>query len=160
MASRLTTQQYDLFLTGSQKLAIVIPLIVMFGVPFLFYFVFTTVAAANDVHRDTSFFPFFPLLIFVGGGLFYCWTLAALPYRITATPEQTVVFKSLFSERVVRTADLISIEPRSLRVHVGISGYVLNHRDGKILYPGQFTGMHVLLTELKSANPGLEIRGC
>jgi hypothetical protein len=153
MAYRLTAMQYDLFLTGTQKLAAVIPLVVMFAVPLLFYFVFTTVAAANNVHRDTSFFPYFPLIIFVGGGLFYCWTLAA-------TPEQTVVFKSLFSERVVRPTDFISIEPRSLRVHVGISGYVLNHRDGKILYSGQFTGMHQLLTELKSANPGLEIRGC
>jgi hypothetical protein len=132
----------------------------MIVVPLLFFLVFTSLAAEYNAHRGSPLPPYFPLFFFLAFGLFYAWSVLSLPYRITATPEQTVVFKSLFSERVVRPADLISIEPRNLRVQLGISGYALNHRDGKILYPGQFTGMHVLLTELKSANPGLEIRGC
>jgi hypothetical protein len=60
----------------------------------------------------------------------------------------------------VRPTDVISIEPKSIRMNVGVSGYQLKHLNGKILYPGQFTGMYELLAEIKQVNPAIDIKGC
>ena len=44
------------------------------------------------------------------------------------------------------------------------SGYMqqfkLTHRTGKLGFVNQFTGMHEFLTELRHANPQVELIGC
>jgi hypothetical protein len=125
---------------------------------FIFAFSFTDVAAAAN--PPPQHFPLFPLIFFLGFAAFYAWSVASLPYRITVTSDQQLQFKSLISVRSALVSDLLSIEPRGLYVQAGVSGYVLQHRTGKIRFPGQFSGLYVLLGELKKANPELEIRGC
>ena len=102
----------------------------------------------------------FPLLLFGGFGAFYVWTVLSLPYRISVSHDRRVHFKSVLGVRSVRVSDVLSIEPAHLNIQAGISGYVLKHRNGKIRFPGQFTGQYMLLSELKQANPALNIKGC
>jgi hypothetical protein len=52
------------------------------------------------------------------------------------------------------------LKPAVPRSPTAMYGHELRHRGGKIVYPGQITGMYILLNELKRANPALEIRGC
>ena len=161
MTTHLTPRQYDLLLTRSQKFAVAAPLILVTLFPLIFYFAFYGPGMSEKALSNAPpFFPAFPLVFIVGFAIFYGWNIASLPYRISVTNDQRIVFKSLARAREVRVADLISIEPRSLYVQAGVSGYLLKHRSGKIQFPGQFTGQHVLLYELKRANPALELRGC
>jgi hypothetical protein len=84
----------------------------------------------------------------------------SLPYRITVTPERQLVFKSVVSSRRVQVSEVLSVEPRSLHIQAGVSGYILKHQNGKLTFPGQFTDQYMLLYELKQANPQVEVRGC
>jgi len=157
----LTPRQYDLLLTRSQKLAVAAPLIIITFLPLIFYIAFyRTGMSEGALSNAPPFFPAFPLVFFLGFAIFYGWNIASLPYRISVTNDQRLVFKSLARAREVRVGDMISIEPRSLYVQAGVSGYLLKHLNGKIQFPGQFTGQHALLYELKRANPSLELRGC
>lgn len=130
-------------------------------VPLVFVSVFSMVNDPKLFPKDTTPLVFlFPFGLFLIFAVSYGWSLASLPYRITATSDQLLQFKSLLNVRDVRVPDLISIEPQALRIKVNVSGYLLKHRDGKILFPGQFTGFYILLAELKAANPSFDIRGC
>ena len=161
MNTHLTPRQYDLLLTRAQKFAVAAPLIMFTLFPVIFYVAFHgTRMSEKALSNAPPFFPAFPLVIFLGLAIFYGWNIVSLPYRISVTNDQRLVFKSLARAREVRVADMISIEPRSLYVQAGVSGYLLKHLNGTIQFPGQFTGQHALLYELKRANPALELRGC
>ncbi len=159
----MTPRQYDLLLTRLQKITLVIPLIMFTVLPlvFLLLFVFGPVNF-EQIPSETqpSFFPLFPLIFFFGFAGFYAWSVLSLPYRISVTHDQKILFRSFLKSRSVRVSELLSIEPAHLNVQAGISGYVVKHQNGKIRFPGQFTGQYILLYELKQANPGLEIKGC
>ena len=161
MPSEVSPRQYDLLLTRSQKFAVAAPLVMMTLAPLLFLFVFYWAGAVEPAPSEEPLFASaLPFLFFLGFALFYGWTIASLPYRISVTLDQRIVFKSLARVRDVHVSDIISIEPRGLYVQAGVSGYLLKHRNGKIHFPGQFTEQYLLLYELKRANPALEIRGC
>jgi hypothetical protein len=128
--------------------------------PVVFIFVFSFSGVVTAVDPPPPLIPLLPLVFFFAFAVSYAWSAASLPYRITATPDQQLLFKSLINVRSARVSDLLSIEPRGLYVQAGVSGYILRHRAGNIRFPGQFSGLHVLLGELKNANPALEIRGC
>jgi hypothetical protein len=161
MAAQVSPAQYDLLLTRQQKVVVFLPLIIFLVMPLIFFVVFTQVGFPKEfLEGAPPFFPWIPLLLFVVIAAIYGWTLGSLPYRISVTHDQKLVFRSLLKERSVRVSDLVSIEPGTLYVQAGISGYVANHREGKIRFPGQFTGMYRLLFELKQANASLAIRGC
>jgi hypothetical protein len=157
----MTPRQYNLLLTRSQKLAVGLPLIMFVLFPLLFFFVFNS-AGFKEIPADNRppFFPAFPLVFFLGFAAFYAWSVLSLPYQISVTSDRRLVFKSILKSRSVRISELLSIQPRSLRIQAGVSGYLLTHRNGKIRFPGQFTGQYILLYELKQANPALEIKGC
>lgn len=157
----MTPREYNLFLTRSQKLAMWLPL-VMFGVfPFLFLFVFYAAPFPGDRPDDLPrLFPLFPVVLFFGMGAFFAWSVLSLPHRISVTRDRQLVFISRLRTRSVRVADVLSIEPRHLNIQAGLSGYLLQHRDGKIRFPGQFTDQYLLLYELKQANPSAELKGC
>lgn len=157
MGARVTPARYDLYLTVMQKIALTLPLVVVAFVAVVFFGIH---ANAADQGVDVQTPIVLPLMMLVFVIAFFFATVARAPYRITVTHSQQLEFKSLLSVRTVRIADLVSIEPKSLYSNIGISGYVLKYRDGKIMYPGQITGMYILLHELKQANPALEIRGC
>jgi hypothetical protein len=157
MAARLTPTRYDLHLTGMQKFALMMPLIV-FAFMLMVYFSIQANAVARGVDIHAPFW--FPIAIVLLIAISFLLSVGRLPYRITVTQAQQLEFKSLITVRSVPVADVVAIRPANLFSNIGISGYVLVHRGGKIRYPGQFTGMYMLLHELKQANPALEIRGC
>lgn len=161
MTNQLTARRYDLFLTRSQKLVVAAPLIFFVVFPIVFYIAFHQTGMAEMALKNAPpFFPAFPIVIFIAFGLVYFWHVASLPYRISVTQDQRLVFKSLARSREVRISELISIEPGSLHIQVGITGYVLKHLNGKIRFPGQFTDQYALLWELKRANAALKLQGC
>jgi hypothetical protein len=157
--TKVTPRECNLLLTGAQKLALYLPLIMFLALPFIFWVIFTQ-HFGNQIAVDVpAFFPWFPLLLFPFLGLYFAWRVLSLPNRITSTPEQTLVFKSLLSSRVVRVVDIQSIEPGRLGIQAPISGFVLKHRDGKLVFTAQFTGFYELLHEIKLANPSIDIKG-
>lgn len=157
----MTPRQYDLLLTRSQKFVIGLPLLMFIVFPLMFLAVFTSQGFEAKLGDDLPpFFPVFPFGFFLGFAAFYLWTVLSLPYRISVTHDRQLAFKSVLRSRSVPVSDLLSIEPRSLSIQAGISGYVLKHRHGSIRFPGQFTGQYILLYELKQANPALDIKGC
>ncbi len=160
MTARVTPAQYDLFLTGQQKFIALAPMIVFLVMPIIFFVVFSQLGDMTRFTKEApAFFPYFPFGFLLIIAVAYAWTLTSLTYRISVTQDQKLVFKSWRNAHSVRVADLVSIEPRSLHIQMGVSGYVATHRDGKIRFPGQFTGMYRLLYELKQANPALQIQG-
>jgi hypothetical protein len=160
MTAKLSPRKYDLLLTRSQKFALLMPIVMFLIIPVIFFGIFSMSEAAGAGLEAEPFFPWFPFALFLGFAVFYGWTVATLPYRITTTIDQQIHFKSLLNVRTVRVSEIVKIEPRGLRIQAGISGYDLHHRNGRIRFPGQFTGMYLLLAELKGANPALEILGC
>jgi hypothetical protein len=157
----MTPRQYNLFLTGWQKLAVGLPLVMFTVFPLAFLAVFSSAdfREASEIDVPPSF-PAFPLLPLLGFGAFYAWSLLSLPYRISVTHDRQLVFRSIRNSRSVRVSEVLSIEPRSLHIQAGVSGYVLKYQNGKLVFPGQFTDQYMLLYELKQANPQLDIRGC
>jgi hypothetical protein len=157
----MTPRQYDLFLTRSQKLAVGLPLLIFTVMPLLFLVVFNSADFQKVPESDSPpFFPAVPLLFFLAFAAFYAWSVLSLPYRISVTRDRQIVFKSIVKSRSVRISELLSIEPRSLHIQAGVSGYILKHQSGNIRFPGQFTEQYMLLYELKQTNPRLDIKGC
>jgi len=157
----VTPAEYKLLLTRSQKLAVGMPLVMFILFPLGFLFLFNSPGFERfSADNQPPFFPAFPLVFFLGVAAFYAWTVLSLPYRISVTRDRKLIFKSIMRSRSVKVSELLSIEPHSLSIQAGISGYLLKHRNGKIRFPGQFTGQYILLYELKQANPALEIKGC
>jgi hypothetical protein len=157
----MTARQYDLFLTGWQKLAVALPLVMFITIPLAVWVAFSSAdfkaASAPDV---PPFFPVLPLLFFLAFGLSYAWSVLSLPYRISVTHDRQLVFRSILRSRSVRVSEVLSIAPRSLHIQAGVSGYILKHQNGKLIFPGQFTEQYMLLHELKQANPKVDVRGC
>jgi hypothetical protein len=151
----VTPRQYDLFLTGTQKFAVGMPLLILILFPMFFLLLFNAPGPP-----DAPLFRFVPLLFLVVFFGIYASATLSLPYRITVTRDRQLVFKSVLRTQSVRVADLLSIEPKHLNVQAGVSGYALEHRGGKIRFPGQFTDQYLLVHELKQANPALKTKGC
>lgn len=159
MTARMTPRRCDLVLTASQKFVAVAPMVVFLLFPVIAYVVFANIdlPGAKPLPR---YFPWFPLAFFVVLALVFAWTMASIPYRLTVTYDQQLEFKSLRDVRRVRAANVLSIRPRSLHIQANVSGFELEHRDGKIRFPGQLDGFYLVLYELKQVNPAVHITGC
>jgi hypothetical protein len=161
VSSRLTPREYELVLTRSQKFTVFAPVVMLILIPIVFTVAFGMIDLPIELEEPESKFDLWlPFIPFVALAIFFGWNIASLPYRITATLDQQLHFKSFLRVQTVRVSDLLVIEPGGLRLQVPISGYFLRHRNGRIRFPGQFTGLYLLLAELKALNPKLEIRGC
>jgi hypothetical protein len=154
----VTPREYKLFLTRSQKLAVVLPAITTVLVAVVFLVAFSAERFTQE--NEPLFFPWLPLVIFAVFAGFYVLRILTLPYRITVTRDAQLLFKSVVRSQSVRVRDVLSIEPRHLNIQAGVSGYLLRHRGGKLRFPGQFTDQYRLLYELKEANPAVELKGC
>ena len=159
MTARMTPRQCDLLLTGSQKFVAFAPIVLFLLFPVIAYVVFANIdlPGAKPLPRD---FPWIPLAFFAVLAAVFVWTLTSIPYRLTVTHDQQLEFKSMRSVSRVRVANVLSIKPRSLHIQANVSGYELVHREGKIRFPGQLTGLHAVLYELKLSNPAVQITGC
>jgi hypothetical protein len=158
MSVKVTPRQCDLLLTRTQKWTAVLPIIMFVALPVIFFAIWQTVPNSAMEGRP-PFIPWFPFIFFPAFAIYFGYRVASLPYRISSTLDQQLVFKSLLTSRSVRIVDVQTIEPGRLGIQAGISGYVLKHRDGKIQFTSQFTGLYALLYEMKQANPTLDIRG-
>jgi hypothetical protein len=148
-------------LIWTQKLAAALPIIMFTLFPLIFLFVFNSTELKEMSTEDAPpFFPYFPFVFFFVFAGIFAWPLLSLPHTISVTYDKQLVFRSLLRSQSVKISELISIEPRSLRIKAGVSGYLLKHLNGKVLFPGQFTGQYLLLYELKQANPSLVLTGC
>lgn len=158
----MTPRQYKLFLSRSQKLMLIAPIAAFLVMPLLFLSVLYQGVIPTGRHpaEIPAFFPWIPIVIFPAAAAWFIWLLLTTPREIIVGADGKLVFKSVLGLREVKPADVISIEPKTLQLQIGMSGYQLRHVNGKIVYPGQFTGMHQLLAELKQANPAVEIKGC
>ena len=154
----MTPRDYKLFLTRSQKLVVVLPVIMLA----LFAVIFLGIVGSErfPTEHEPPFFPWFPFGIFGLAAVFYLSRILTLPYRITVTRDAQLQFESVLRSQSVRAKDVLSIEPRQLNLQAGVSGYLLKHREGKVRFPGQFTDQYRLLYELKEANPSVELKGC
>ena len=157
----MTPRQYKLFLTRTQKASLVIPVALFTILPVIFFIVFTYVplSPARSAHLP-PYFPWFPLVFFFIFAAIFGWYVLSMPFEITVTHDKMLVFRAFLKSTTVRPEDVTSIEPKSIRMNLGLSGYQLTHLNGTVVYPGQFTGMYLLLAELKQANPSMEIKGC
>ena len=155
----MTPRQYKLFLTRSQKFALGVPAVILLLMP---VFAFFSVTLISSSQRTTlpPFFPWFPFGIFILLAVYFGWLILTMPREITVTHDKKLVFRSTLRSITVRPTDITMIEPKPIRMNIGLSGYQLTHLNGKVLYPGQFTGMYLLLAELKQVNPSMEIKGC
>lgn len=158
MSVRITPRQCDLLLTRSQKFGAAVPIVMFLVMPVIFFIVFKNIPE-SEMKDLPPFFPWFPFVFFFAFAIYFAFRVGSLPYRISSTLDQQLVFKSLVRSQSVRIVDIQSIEPGRLGIQAGISGYVLKHRDGKIQFTGQFTGFYLLLYEMKQLNPSIDIRG-
>ncbi len=85
--------------------------------------------------------------------IYASYRFLTMPYRIDVLDEGQIRFIGLHSTTV---SPLNIVWIRGLR-----SGFVdLKYRGGKIRVSQGFTGFHEFITELKRANPNIEVRGC
>jgi hypothetical protein len=157
----MSPRQYKLFLTRSQKAALILPIAIFIILPVIFFVFFNFGAIPHSPETQLpAFFPWLPFGFFIVAAAYFAWYVLSQPFEITVTHDKKVVFRAVLKSYTVRPTDIVSIEPKSNRMNVSISSYELRHLNGKITYPGQFTGMYLLLAELKQANPSIEIKGC
>jgi len=85
------------------------------------------------------------------------WTwLLTVPYRIRVDDLGAIELTSLVRTRTLNPADIISITPDATQ----LGFLILKHRKGKIRLVHQFENFHEFLSNLKSVNPDIMLRGC
>lgn len=158
----MTPRIYELLLTRSQKWAIAVPIAMFAVMPIAFLVTLKASGLPAEMNANQPpFFPWLPFAPFLTFALVFGSSLALLPYRITVAPDGHLMFKALLKTRVVRYADVLSIEPSRLRfTQAGVTGYLLKYHGGQLRFPGQFTDQYLLLYELKKAKPSVELKGC
>ncbi len=98
---------------------------------------------------------FFALFWF--GFLAFAWfQVLSLPQEILHHPDDTLEFRSLLRKRRVPIRELHVIEP----VPNQFGFFRFRHSNGRIVALIHFDGFHELLTDIKAANPGVEMLGC
>jgi hypothetical protein len=87
------------------------------------------------------------ILVLYGG-----YQSLSMPHRIEVTESGEIRFIG------IRTTTVLSHNVVSIRQSLGF--IELKHREGRLKLLGQFAGFHEFLTDLKCANPSVDIRGC
>jgi hypothetical protein len=83
------------------------------------------------------------------------WILS-LPHKITVSETGEITFISLLRRRSVTGAEIESIKPDR-----GQFGFLLVRTGNrKIRLLNQFDGFHDFISNLKTMNPSVELRGC
>jgi len=141
--------EYRLYLSWVIRLMMYLP-----GIIFVPISVFLFTASFWNVGRNPPpwFVGLFPLF---GIAAIYL-QLALIPYRIRWREDGAIDFVAWARTRTVRLEDLVSIKPDTSQV-----GFLrFKHRKGSFRLFPQFDGFHEFLTRVKTANPGIEMRGC
>ena len=136
---------YPLYLSGFARVTIVL-------IPSAFT-VFGILMVAG-LGREPQFRAIGALWLFAVGLIWF--KILTIPHRIEVLPDGLATFVSIARRIQVAPHDVESIKPAGNQ----IGFYVLRHAGGKVLLVGQFDGFHEFLSNLKAANPRVELRGC
>lgn len=158
----MTPRKYELVLTRSQRWSLYAPAAMFMVMPVLVLVLLQLTPEASEF-RDNAppFFPWFPFGVFVLWGMVWISPAVTLPRTIFVSSGDVLRFTSPLRTVEIRAADVLSVEPSSLRwAQVPLTTYLLKHRHGRLRFPGQFTGQHQLISELKQKYPIVELKGC
>lgn len=148
----MTPREYKLHLTKQQKLGLLLPAVMFTIFPVLIYFTFPL-----GPGEQPDYFPFFAWAF----AAIAWYVLLTLPYRLNVQSDGTLEFVGLLRRRRVSVHDIVSIAPSGMGLVVSyIQEFRLTHKNGKFGFVNQFTGMHELLSEVRRANPHVELIGC
>ncbi len=100
--------------------------------------------------------PAFFALFWLGFVGFAWFQVLSLPQEISHHPDGTLEFRAPLRKRTVPIRELEVIEP----VPNQFGFFRFRHANGKIVALIHFDGFHELLTDIKAANPGVELLGC
>jgi len=140
---------YRLYLLGIQKIFI-------FGIPIVFLvgWLFRMGALLlSDGGRSEAIIMIFP-------GLIVCliwYTLLSYPYRIEIDEKGGITFVSLIKQKRVTPSEIETIQPDP-RSQFGF--LVIKYSRWKIRLLNQFDDFHDFITNLKTSNPSIKLRGC
>jgi hypothetical protein len=95
------------------------------------------------------------LLPFAFGASFLV-VMLRMPTRIEVADDGSMEWIAPIRRIRVLPSDVVSITPNQRTQGC----LVLVHTSGRFSFVNQFTGFHELLTDLKRANPSVELRGC
>lgn len=96
-------------------------------------------------------------------GIFWLTILGWVWYVVLSIPHRIVVFDDGQIEFVslARRRRCLPLEIKSIKPEASQFGFlVVQTNKGKIRLLNQFDGFHDFLTNLKSKNPSVELRGC
>ena len=148
----MTPREYRLHLTWSQKLTVALPLLAFTVAPLVAYAVTVTLHLRVPA-------PFF--LAPMAYGAFLWWILLTTPHRVRVTQSGQLEFVSVLRRQAIPVSEIISVAPQGSAYSVSPFGhFVLSHRNGRVGFVAQFTGLHALLGELRQANSNIELIGC
>ncbi len=139
---------YNLYISWGAKIASFVPV----GV-----FTLVAILLISGVLQDSKGGP--PRLIgffFLFGAVGFFYFVSSTPYKIRVSGSFEIEFISLIRTRRVTSVDIISIKPYGSQF-----GFLsIKTNQGKIKIANQFDGFHEFITNLKSVNPSIELRGC
>jgi len=136
---------YRLYLPGPLKFTLF---------PMLVAFTLLGVLMIVGVFRDPQTRLFGLIWLAVVGALWL--KVLTIPHRIEVKSDGSFTFVSLLRRIPVSPQSVGSIKPAGSR----LGFFVLKYSGGRITLLGQFDGFHEFLSELRSSNPGVELRGC
>lgn len=143
------TKTYPLYVSTYIKLMV-------FGVLGLFTVigVLAALGPAIGFGDDTPQWLFGTFWLAVVGWLWY--VILTIPHRITVQADDQIEFVS-----ILRRKRLLPLEIKSIKPEASQFGFlVVKTNRGKVRLLNQFDGFHEFLTNLKTKNPSVELRGC
>jgi protein-S-isoprenylcysteine O-methyltransferase Ste14 len=112
----VTPRQYELILTLSQRWSLYVPAAMFILMPFVFLMFFQMMPEYERVESGVPpFFPWFPFGLFTLWGVLWMWPAISLPRNIAISKDNVLRFTSPLAKVEVPVADILSIEPKSLR---------------------------------------------
>ncbi len=130
-------------------------LVVVFYSTLALFSLFAVVIALGFGSESTDKFPagLGLLMLLVLAHMWY--TYLQIPHTITWGVNGTIEFKSALKTVMLAPHEITAIAPE------GYWGFlVIRSPHRKVLLVNRFDGFHEFLTQLKAANPTVELRGC
>ena len=139
---------YSLYLSWWGKITSFIPV----GIFTLMAILFLSGILKNAKGGPPEFIGIFLLIM----AAWFWYFISSLPYQIKVHGNVEIEFVSLLRRRRISPMDIVSIKPYGSQL-----GFLLVKTNrGKIRLLNQFDGFYEFITNLKAANPSIELRGC
>ena len=94
------------------------------------------------------------LVLVVFGVIWFA--VLSTPHTINVLQDQRIEFVSVVRKKTVLPSEIHSIRPSGSQ----LGWLCIRHANGKVSILQQFSGFHMFLTELESANSAIELVGC